>query len=36
VILEVAIASYRTERAGKPSESPPEPVAGTKAKKKVK
>ncbi len=36
VILEFAVPSYRTERAGKPSESPPDPASGSKAKKKVK
>jgi hypothetical protein len=36
VILEFAVPSYRTGRAGKPSDSPPDPTSGSKAKKKVK
>lgn len=36
VILEFAVPSYRTERAGKPSESPPDPAPGSKANKKGK
>jgi DNA replication protein DnaC len=36
VILEFAMPSYRTERAGKPSDQPPDSTSGSKAKKKVK
>ena len=36
VILEFAVPSYRTERAGKPSDPPPAPTSASKAKKKVK
>lgn len=36
VILEFAMPSYRTERAGKPSAQPPDPTSGSKTKKKVK
>jgi DNA replication protein DnaC len=36
VILEFAMPSYRTERAGKPSDPSPDPKADSKAKKKVK